>query len=549
MPDTIWVLWGLEPSAANRFEGFDDSDADEVSSLCRQAGDATILKVTLANGEAKQVTTWKALTSCHEIFYSIRPSGDIFVSDQFRNILSLLPVSDRHTSKQSITDYFLFNTVPGVHSYCSEIQRLGQGERLEIDLRSGRTETSIFDRIDDLAEPGSIDRYVTDIDQALSGALEPLCREGGVVNLFSGGVDSSLMQTYLSHDVPALHILIESLNRDSQYETDYAQRSAEALGIELRVREIKEADYLDQLEDLIEAMAMPPSFLTMVFFREAFLEDDKKFISGDLADSLFGSNLRLARAAWQFASPMGLFFIRRIARVFPFNARPGARLLAPSALSLSQTCTSPFGFGAQRSVFTDYHLAESIFGPELIRERLVERLNYMTERTTLSAPASDRFFRHIEIAQWINYLCTDHVMLVRQLAHAYGKDVFVPFLTRGVFQSAARVPVDQRYIKGFEGKYLLKMLLKKRLPGYPVNRRKGYSNVSFDRYYKSGPLADIWNRYDVPDFIQGVAKRRILEDGGELAWHALTYAIWKKRVVENEGLAVVANSSEHSWRI
>ena len=127
--------------------------------------------------------------------------------------------------------------------------------------------------------------------------------------------------------------------------------------------------------------------------------------------------------------------------------------------------------------------------------------------------------------------------------------VFTPFLSRGVFESAVSTPVTKRYIQGFQAKYLLKLLLEWRVPGYPVNQRKGYSAVSSQRYLKSGPLANIWERYTMPDFIDHGLRRRVIDNPSHVTWHALTYAIWEDRVVKNAELTAAPGSSVRSWGI
>ena len=136
-PNAVWVLWGVEPAASRRLDELDDPDDGLVSEICRRAGDATILKVALANGRASHIAVWKPLTAYHEIFYKVRPGGDVFVSDQFRNILSLLPVADRIPSKQSIVDYFIFNLIPGTNTYAEGGGWVWRGGRRGVFGRGG----------------------------------------------------------------------------------------------------------------------------------------------------------------------------------------------------------------------------------------------------------------------------------------------------------------------------------------------------------------------------------------------------------------------------
>ncbi len=125
----------------------------------------------------------------------------------------------------------------------------------------------------------------------------------------------------------------------------------------------------------------------------------------------------------------------------------------------------------------------------------------------------------------------------------------MPFITGAVVATALEVPAADRYIKGMRNKYLLKDLLQKRVPTYPVDQRKGFTNVPFSRYYKEGPLSRVWERYEVPDFIESDLARKIVQAGNWMTWNAVSYAILKKRVLDNSDLAPVPGSRLLEWEL
>ena len=102
-------------------------------------------------------------------------------------------------------------------------------------------------------------------------------------------------------------------------------------------------------------------------------------------------------------------------------------------------------------------------------------------------------------------------------------------------------------MKGLQGKHLLNQLLHKRLPGYPATQRKGYLHVSFERYYESGPLSDIWERYQPPDFLDQGAQELVLVKPSALTWHAVAYAVWQNRVLNNSNLPGAPGHYEREW--
>ena len=505
-----------------------------------------MLKVHLTEGKARQVEVWKGMTSAYEVFYALRRNSDVLISDNFRSILSRLPVSERQTSETALVDHFLFRRVGGTESYSQGIARPGHGERLTLDLAAGVANRIQFDRVSDVSVTESAAYHVERIDEALARVLEPIRDQDRVANFFSGGVDSTLIQSYLGGAVPPVDLVTQSPAFDQ--EADYASRAAALLGLEAVRIPVREADFMDQLEEAVDAIGMAPHFLQIVLLGSAFKSDFRKFIMGERADALFGMTGRVARIAAYFAFPLGVLFLKAVTAPIPASARVRWHLLAATAAKLSRAPEDPFGFGCQSTVWTEFGLMDRIFDPALVRERLKRRREYLIERVDLSARRG-RYKRHLECAQWLEYLCEDTVMLFRHFANAYGKSVFVPFITGAVVATALEVPADHRYIKGMRNKYLLKDLLQKRVPKYPVDQRKGFTDLPFSRYYKEGPLSRVWERYEVPDFIEPGLAREVVQAGNWMTWNAICYAVLKKRVLDTSDLAPVPGSWLLEWEL
>lgn len=546
-PDGIWILSGIDDAQCRRVEAQGRTADQLAQDICRRAGDATVIMVHLANGRPTMVNAWKGLTSRFEVYYSIRSNGDILICDHFRNILSSIPVSDREPSQEAMVDHFLFHNVDGTSTYCRNIKRLGRGEKISIDLVSSDVETTLFDRIEDCSKPGSINAYLDRVDHALAAALEPVQTETGIVNLFSGGIDSTLVQTYFGSVVPALQIALDSPDLD--FQADYAVRAAKLMDVEVQRHFVKESAYLTQLEETTEALGMPLRHSQLVLFRSAFMLDFQIYISAWDADHLYGEGVRLAKIASFFSSPVGLFMLSLGTSLIPAAARQRWRLLLPNAQSLGRNPTSISGYWAYSAAYVDRPLVESAFGLEAVRDRLHARLGYVLRRVTLSAPETDTFSWHMEMAHWQTYLCDEGFMHMRQVAHGLGKTILSPFHSRRVLSSVLQVPAAERYIRGFREKFLLKLLLKKRLSSYPIDQRKAGANIPRERYYTSGPLSNIWERYPVPDCFDGEIRRRIVDHAGPITWHAIAYAIWQEKVLRNGDLQPLPAKVNFTWKL
>jgi asparagine synthetase B (glutamine-hydrolysing) len=545
LPDAVWVLSGFEKSDVQRLRERNEADGTLKPKLLVRPGDVSVVKVHLSSGQATLVEVYKPAVSCREVFYCRTSNGDILLSDHFRTILSLLRPIDRIVDPASIVDFFLFNSVPGTRTICSGINRVGQGDSLSIDLTTQQFHSSTVDRIETREIPGSEDDYLNRLDSALTDVIQPLRLEPRIANLFSGGIDSVLIHTYLGNAVPALHMKFDSLETDSPYEAGYARQAANLLDLDLEIRPIREVEYLDLLERTVDALGRPPLFLTMVFYNQALNSNYCSYVNGEAAGLLFGEGARLARAASYFASPLGILFLKQLSRWLPASTRPGGRLLLPRAVSLSKDPCAPLGFGRLSAMDTDLLLMDKVFGSQIVRDRLDARFEYVMQRIVPAAPITNPFLQHIEIAHWMNYLVSDHSSFWRQLAQAYSKSLFMPFTSERLISATLEIPIRDRYMKGLQGKYLLKELLRRRLPDYPVYQRKGYSHISFERYYQTGPLRNIWDQYQLPDFLNGNIRDLILNTANPLTWHAIAYAIWRDRVLKDSNLRAVP--SRYSW--
>lgn len=104
-------------------------------------------------------------------------------------------------------------------------------------------------------------------------------------------------------------------------------------------------------------------------------------------------------------------------------------------------------------------------------------------------------------------------------------------------------------LKGLETKYLLKRLLQRRLPAYPVGQRKGYGALQFPDLYPNGPLAEVWERYPVPEAFATEPDRSLLDVPSQATWNLIALAVWKQRIQQNPALEAVAGSRRFDWQL
>jgi asparagine synthase (glutamine-hydrolysing) len=535
-PDAIWLLLAAGGSQRTEpvVEEFWDSDAAE--SFCRQQGDAAVIGITREGCIPHCVEIWRGVTGGYEVFFLQRPDGKLWISDHFRSLLAQVPVGERSISEDAVLDHFLYRTVSGTLTYCSQVQRSAQGERTTIDCRNGSVRRRIFDRLEGDPSKASIEDYVEGIDKALATVLDPLRQSKKIATMFSGGVDSTLLQTYLRPDVPALNLVFDSAGLSG--EDAYARHAAELLGVEMERVLVRATDFRQHLETAVSAIGMPPHFLQWVVENQVFTTGYERFITGDRADILFGGlgglNGGLAR---YFASPFAAQGWLLAARCLPGNTMRHWRHNCLFAERMCRDPLSPYGYGSLHRTFSDLPLIEKVFGRNRVRERLEVRLAYVTERCALLGPKASRFDRHREVCTMVDFLCEESLMLLRQLALASGKALYSPFVHRVVVDSALAVPSPERPSRGLRTKHLLKDLLRKRLPAYPVDQKKYFLDIPFAEHFHTGSLSGIWQDYTVPEMFEGEVRARLTAESSQTTWNAITFAVFQETVLRNPNLA------------
>lgn len=518
----------------------------ELTDVCKKYKDIAVISVFFADQQPSMITLWKGLTSSYQTFYATRPNGSLIVSDNFLTILSCIPVAERTQSHDLIIDHFVFRRADGRRSYCDQIRRLGHGEKITINLKTGHSNVLLYDSLND-ADFGELPNDELDkIDSALDQTIKDIKVTPKVATLFSGGVDSTLTHSYFKEPVSALYLKNETYAFTE--EKQYAQNAASLIGATLTEIDVETNKFVEQLIDSTRFIGMPPQFLQVVVHINAFRSKFETFVTGERADSLFGTHRLVDNIASYFASPIAASLLGAFSHVIPSSADERWRLTCATARKLSLSPEDPYGFGCQGAVYTDFRLLNSVFEESEIRRRLENCRDYLFERVDM-IPDADNFTRHSQVFHWMQYFGTEIVMLYRHFANAFGKDIIAPFLKGAVVDSALASPANVRYQKGFEAKYLLKQVLQKRVPFYDVYKKKGLTQIPFDKYYESGPLSNIWEQIEKPNIFDRRAEDKIVQSKGWMAWNLLIYAIFRQNVMEQGVELYTPKSAQFSWTI
>ncbi|WP_101295292.1 asparagine synthase-related protein [Halegenticoccus soli] len=549
--DGRWFVSAFDPGALERLV----RDAESVAEVQGRVGDvaenAVLVHVSTDGDHAERAYGYRSPTATRELYYLEDSEGTAVLADHFRTALSRLSVEDRIVSPRAAADHLLFRAPIAPGSFVSGIRLLGQGEWLRWDGETDERETALSDRIR-AAESIRPSRAVDAIDGALAGLLSSPGDDERLVNLFSGGVDSTLTHTYLD-DATALSVGIDS--PEYAYEIEYAEEAAELLGAHHRQLLLDEGDVLAHAETGIEALGSPSYAFPTVLVEQGLRRGEAgTYLMAVGADALFGmGGTKSARIASWLEPALSLPGVGVAAARAPERIRSPLRALLTVSDQLGRDPADPESYPQRVAAYTEPSLVGEFLGEDLVAQRCRRLVNYVRNRVVDAGAAGGGFAGPIEYANLASLYGHRIGSRYRQLAHAHGKPLLTPFDTETATRCSLSIPVERRYIRGLRGirdlepKYLLKELLERRLPAYDAGKEKGAGILPFRRYRAEGALRNAFEKYEAPEFVPDRMRKRALEGSGRQSWNLLTYAIWRDRVLADPDLEPVPAAAEATY--
>ena len=530
----VWLSVGAA-SPPQPKGGMSEGPAAVGTRLVRRDRGASIACIDQRDPTAPSLHLWRGLFSSYDWFVATSSDGQVTVSDDFRSALASLPVADRTPSEDGIIQHYLYRTVFGTGTYISRIRRLGAGEHLEIDVALGSTTGGLIDRAaseTDLVEPA---QYLDVVEAALESIVAPLRHRPDVQLSFSGGVDSTLLARLLGSDVRMTTVVPGT--PEFAVETSYARLSARLLDMPLEELVTSEQSYLGLLESTIDDTGRPPRHDIIPLISLPFRDRaGDVFVIGEGADGYFGTGGRAAKIANYLRQQHLRGMAAGIARLAPSGIRARATMVVARGAQFAADPLSAEGFAATAEVYGDPSFIRRVAGPDKADDMLLSILQYTLDRVDMSVP-NDPFYQHLELAQWQDAFA-DHIRIHREAARAHRAELVAPFVMEPMITALSRLPVADRHLKGFTGKWLMKEMLSARLPAYQVDKRKLHTSLPFKRYCTDGPLTRIWDRYEIPDLFEGKDREGLIANSSDegVLWNAISHAIWDARVVQNASL-------------
>jgi len=459
------------------------------------------------------------------------------------------PRLGREVDDEALAYYLALNWMPAPHTLFSRVRQLLPGHYLLIE-QDGRSQDVEYWRLefkeDSVRKPRRA--WIDEFDALMEDAIRlRLVSDVPFGAFLSGGIDSSAVSYWMSRNLSApVKTFTIAFDESSYDETPYARLVARRLGAKHHERTVTAdaAQILPQLVWHAEEPTADSSMVSMYYLAQEARRRVTMVLCGDGADEILAGyeTYQAYYAACLYRLLPG--FIRR--RVV--GPLVGMLPVSHAKISLDFKLRQ-FVAGAEYSA-EDAHAAwRMIFDAEARKALLAPVWNRPGVRSDVVDLYRSYFSRAaarhpLNRMLWVDtrlYLPNDMLLKVDRMTMSHGLEARVPFLDHRVVEFCAAAPPALKMRRFGTKKYLLKAVMKHRLPRKIIRRRKEGFNQPVPRWIASdlkGFVLDALSPVAVRDMgvLEPKTVGRLLEDhfcgradNSHKIWGLLTLALWWKR--------------------
>jgi asparagine synthase (glutamine-hydrolysing) len=437
--------------------------------------------------------------------YFAKRGGDLYFGSELKAIL-LHPEIERRLSTAGLDGYLSLNYVPGPFTLIDGIEKVQPGYWLE--WRDGAVRSEAYWRLE--FRPDShldLESAKGELDRLLRSAVgEHLISDVPLGVWSGGGLDSTTILHYASEQtagrLKTFSVSFKGRSFDestyfrevaTRYRTDHHEFD---LNPESDLREAIEqfAHYSD--EPSADAGAVPVWFLSKMCRSEVTVA-----LSGDGADELFGG--------------YSTYLADRYARMLRF---------LPRALRSAGARMARFLPVSDEKIGLDYKIVRMLEGSLLDPldahlfwngtfaggdKRRLCAIPEENHRLKLPPDSSGYLNRFIWMDQ-LYYLPDDILYKCDRMSMAHSLEVRPPFLDHRLVEFAAKLPENMK-IRGGKLKFILRELMKDKLPGSVIRRKKEGFDIP----------AHHWLRTVLRPLLEETLTQREVERSGIFSWKAV----------------------------
>ncbi len=255
-----------------------------------------VVLLVVVDKPARSVTLVSRLGGGRPCYYAY-DDGAFYCASSLRALRHLgLPL---RPDEEVLPEFFAYRLIVPPRTLLRNVQKLGAGECLQIDLGNGRVKESAwfqFRRTEGISEDDST--ICARADGALRAEMATILESWpNAAVLLSGGLDSSVLAYVAKTSNPHVRSTstsFEFVNSEDR-EREYALSMARQLGISHDVYQASPEDYLQGMVEAINSAEQPvhhlQSVMLYLLFRNAMNAGHDALFCGEGADMLFGFDL------------------------------------------------------------------------------------------------------------------------------------------------------------------------------------------------------------------------------------------------------------------
>ena len=486
------------------------------------------------------LSAFKTILGMPQLYYSISESG-IICSDRLKCVVELLDHVE--LNEDVVPMHFLFRSIPGDLTYYRQIKRMLPGEFLrwkdgEISLKL--VQDFRFSNYPDVAyqgEENTLESLYTNLRFVVGDYVTQVEQKGeSLVNLLSGGVDSSLLQHMINNHttrLPPRSCSFAVQAPSFSFEIEYARQASRLFQTEHTFVNIQPEDYPSLITRAIDALAQPPiletepSMLSIAELAQASGSLGRYFVSGQGADSVFGlSKDKKLKGLHMVGQVPGAVRILKMtgSMVKPYTRISQILLKGGDILSCARDPDSFLSPANSIAVYVDSGMLRRCFGDDALR-------NALRSRRELAARYLDTD-HYLEEVHVIDMLTDAYEVIVQrhQLFLSQKREKIHPFFDDDIIRAGFAIPKDKRYIKGLRPKYILKEILQRKTGAVAAHKPKGFSIWEADLliWMESGSLRPLVREIKLPGFLSRFDFENLQKKPNYLLWELLVFDLFQQ---------------------
>lgn len=468
------------------------SDSEVIAHLYEERGAGCVrdlqgmFAIALWDERAERLLLARDRLGVKPLYWARVGDGILYASEPGAILASGL--IDPRPDPQAILEYLTLQYVPPPRSGFGGIGKLAPGESLVYEAGETRIERYWeldFSDTESLSDEEALDRLDA---LAAEATRERLVSDVPIGAFLSGGVDSSLVVSYMAEASSQVRTFSIDFPEAGFSEVEHARRVAQIYGTEHEDRVLEPA-IIPLVADVVRHAGEPfadSSAIPTLLLSQMTREHVTVALSGDGGDEAFGGYERYLLAAGPYPRAHGAAALLE---------KSGALSLLPDRLDRLRRGTALLAmppaarYASMMSHFRPTELA-AICTPAFLAAAGDPETSWEHTLALPDLPGIDRYLA-LDTA---TYLPGDLLLKVDRMSMATALEVRSPFLDYRIHEFAAKLPTRMK-LRSRQSKWLLKELAKRRgLPDDLVRRRKQGFGV---------PIG-AWMRQELRPWVEGI---------------------------------------------